>query len=132
MILSSYRDHQMDPPGKFRYIGYWTSLWHTQSGYGELPDPRAYVAAMDSALQSLLVSYLDVGKNPLATVKAQWRGWSNCRICDCDTGSRCLTDGVFVWPEGFGHYVGEHSVRPPAEFIDHVRQTLIARARWTY
>lgn len=126
MILDHYEDHRGDPPGKFKYIGYWTSPWHVERGV-TLPDPKEFVAEMSPALQSLLVTYLDADKNRLATVKERWRGWSNCRICGMrGNGTQCMTDGTFVWPEGFKHYVAEHSVRPPDEFIDHVRRTIAA------
>jgi hypothetical protein len=32
-------------------------------------------------------------------------------------GSRCLTDGLWVWPEGLAHYVEHHDVYLPAEFL---------------
>lgn len=50
---------------------------------------------------------------------AQYRGWSDCRVCGTRNGSCDLTDGFYVWPEGFAHYIEEHSVRPPQDFIDH-------------
>lgn len=47
-------------------------------------------------------------------------GWSTCRCCGKSNGSADFGDGVYVWPEGFGHYIAEHCVRPPKEFVDHV------------
>jgi hypothetical protein len=51
-----------------------------------------------------------------------WRGYSWCRFgCgEKRMGSCDLTDGQYVWPEGFAHYVERHGVKPPAEFIAHV------------
>ncbi len=34
-----------------------------------------------------------------------------------------FTDGVFQWPEGLAHYVLEHSVRLPAEVVQHAIAT---------
>lgn len=34
-------------------------------------------------------------------------------------GTTCSSDGTFVWPEGFAHYLEEHAVRPPQEFVQH-------------
>jgi hypothetical protein len=31
-----------------------------------------------------------------------------------------MTDGVYCWPEGLAHYVKEHDVRLPDEFVTHV------------
>jgi hypothetical protein len=30
-----------------------------------------------------------------------------------------MTDGTYNWPQGFEHYITEHGVRPPTEFIAH-------------
>lgn len=54
-----------------------------------------------------------------------YRGYSYCRFdCHKDSeehlGDRDFTDGVWVWPEGLGHYVEIHSVRLPDEFLTHV------------
>lgn len=35
-------------------------------------------------------------------------------------GSRELTDGVYVWPEGLVHYIEKHNVRLPRQFVEHV------------
>ena len=40
-------------------------------------------------------------------------------------GSRDLTDGVWVWPEGLAHYVRDHGVVLPTSFIEHA-----ARSAW--
>jgi hypothetical protein len=37
-------------------------------------------------------------------------------------GCRCLTDGIWVWPEGLAHYVDFHDVYLPEEFISTMRQ----------
>lgn len=48
-------------------------------------------------------------------------GWAECRMPGCSKhiGSKDLSDGVWVWPEGFAHYIREHRVRPDKEFIQH-------------
>lgn len=68
-----------------------------------------------------------------AAAAASARGHDN-RFMGCCT----LTDGRFVWPEGLAHYVSEHAVRPPEEFIEHALENLRAlrsaqaggRLRW--
>ena len=68
-----------------------------------------------------IISYLQAGRT-----FAKWRGLSYCRFgCGADTramGSRCLTDGEWVWPEGLAHYVESHEVRLPQEFVDAMRR----------
>jgi hypothetical protein len=34
-------------------------------------------------------------------------------------GDREFTDGVYRWPSGLAHYVGDHAVRLPQPVIDH-------------
>lgn len=46
-------------------------------------------------------------------VASERRGTGNNRFMGCTT----LTDGKYVWPEGLAHYVSEHSVRPPEDFV---------------
>jgi hypothetical protein len=36
-------------------------------------------------------------------------------------GSADFTDGEWQWPEGYAHYVEAHAVKPPPEFLDHIR-----------
>ncbi|MEV4556282.1 hypothetical protein AB0K51_04695 [Kitasatospora sp. NPDC049285] len=64
-----------------------------------------------------IADYLDHGQ-----VAASWMGASRCRLCSRSNGSRDLTDGYYLWPEGLAHYVLDHGVRLPAEFVDHVEQ----------
>ena len=47
------------------------------------------------------------------------RGLSLCRFCERRNGSAELTDGAYCWPEGLAHYVSEHDVRLPKEFVGH-------------
>lgn len=59
-----------------------------------------------------------------------WLGSSTCRFCTrrpifrmmlgAEERSVDFTDGKYAWPGGLGHYVREHGVRPPAEFVAHV------------
>jgi hypothetical protein len=37
-------------------------------------------------------------------------------------GSRDLTDGTWVWPEGLAHYITTHDVILPDEFVEHARR----------
>lgn len=53
--------------------------------------------------------------------RTAYRGYSTCRICDkWNNGSADFTDGVYLWPEGYGHYIDVHGVKPPRDFIEHV------------
>lgn len=49
-----------------------------------------------------------------------YRGTSTCRICGKHNGNATNTDGVHEWPSGLLHYVCEHAVRLPDEFVQHI------------
>lgn len=123
MIIEKHPDEPKEAAG-LRALGYWK--WNPQkdndwvqriaAGYEHLPDPRDFVdPAWDPKTRAVVVDYLKSGSQLV-----QWRGWSNCRLCNVGNGSTCLSDGTFVWPEGFAHYVEVHGVRPPEEFARHV------------
>ena len=126
MILAPHPDPDYQGPkaAGLKFIGYWTPL-DRRPDHPEclkLPDPRLYVdRKWGFTERAYVLRHLRGG--------VMWEGWmgpSWCRFgCtrdadDVHLGSRDLTDGVYVWPEGFAHYVERHSVRPPQEFIDHV------------
>lgn len=99
------------------HLGYWAS---DLCPY--LPQPIDFVDEdWDLDERMMVVEYLQAGE-----IKTQWRGGSYCRLCDrkgsTGMGSKCLTDGTYTWPEGFAHYVEDHAVKPPQEFIDHIRR----------
>lgn len=48
-------------------------------------------------------------------------------------GVATLTDGVYVWPQGYAHYVVHHAVVPPPHFLAHVAEQslpVVATPRW--
>ncbi|WP_212823110.1 hypothetical protein [Catellatospora sp. TT07R-123] len=53
-------------------------------------------------------------------------GVSLCRLCGCGNGSAEQTDGEFIWPEGLAHYVEDHRVRLPDEFIERAERGPVA------
>lgn len=96
-------------------IGYWYS-----DEEQHLPNPYDYIdVTWDARERSIVIDYLKNGNT-----KHSWRGSSSCRICGCSNGSTCLTDGVYIWPEGLVHYVQTHNVRPPAEFVNHIKKMI--------
>lgn len=123
MILNRHPDS----PGKatqLKYIGYWGTnedpqlCSYAQSG-NQLPWPGNFIdPRWDPRERELIVDYLKNAPNV-----EHWFGFSYCRLgCsgELDMGVTDKGDGVFVWPEGFHHYVEFHKVRPPEEFVKHV------------
>lgn len=99
-------------------IGYWREPEFPE---GErLPEPQDMVDPHWRPDERVLIgSYLRTGK-----VAQQWKGFAVCRLCAPSTGlgSCDLTDGEWVWPEGLEHYVEEHGLFLPDEFIDSMRR----------
>jgi hypothetical protein len=103
-------------------VGYWWS--HPNDNFpadGQFPDPTLLVSpSWCETERGQIVAYLQGGHT-----YSQWRGLSYCRfecgIPDSDMGSRCLTDGVWVWPEGLAHFIDYHNVRLPDEFVGAMR-----------
>jgi hypothetical protein len=107
----------LHPP--LKAIGYWYSHPNLLLPQNDrFPDPTRLVQA-DWRVKERprILGYLRSGWE-----YAAFRGLSYCRFrCGVDyseMGSRCLTDGEWVWPEGLQHYIERHSVRLPEEFIE--------------
>lgn len=131
MILEFHPDipgKQYDRPYKF--IGYWHSVgtdfttgldferYEEKFGSDALPLAMDYVDATWSEVEREKVAlYLKTGKE-----FGSWRGNSWCRFRCGERlhGFRDLTDGTYIWPESFAHYIENHNVKPVQEFIDHV------------
>ncbi len=93
-----------------RRLGYWST-----GPDSDLPDPAGRVdESWDEYEREVVGAYLAHG-----TLARPYLGPSRCRICGQDNGSTELTDGVYLWPEGLAHYVREHAVRLPVEFVSH-------------
>jgi hypothetical protein len=103
-------------------VGYWRPHAKSRSPKDErLPDPARLVSPRwCQAERGEVAAYLRAGHT-----YNLWRGVSYCRfecgISDWDMGSRCLTDGEWVWPEGLAHYVECHCVRLPDELVPSMR-----------
>jgi hypothetical protein len=96
-------------------IGYWAG-----EGARGWPSPDRFVdESWDAVEREIVAEYLDRG-----LVTRGCMGLSPCRICGRPNGALELTDGVYVWPEGFAHYIRDHAVRPPEVFVDHVLSTV--------
>lgn len=102
---------------RLRAIGFWRSVKDERP---TLPDPRDFVDPdWDARERETVVDYLRAGRR----VRPQM-GSSRCRLCGSSSGSAEQTDGTYLWPEGYAHYVSEHAVRPPREFVEHVQREL--------
>ncbi|WP_427896686.1 hypothetical protein ACQHIV_03445 [Kribbella sp. GL6] len=97
--------------GPLKLIGYWSG-----PGADGWPEIGAFVdEGWDPEEREWVVDYLRTG-----VISRTYMGYSRCRMCGRDNGVVELTDGVWVWPEGLAHYLDEHGVRLPSEFVAHV------------
>ena len=99
-------------------VGYWI-----RSAFdNEFIHPCEVAGMMSEEDADFILPYLRSG-----VIAEQYRGFSWCRFhCGVEhhkMGSRDLTDGTWVWPEGLAHYVEVHRVGLPAEFLKHVRSS---------
>lgn len=100
---------------KLVLIGYWAG--ERAPGW---PSPAEFVdPGWDADERDVVADYLRRG-----FVARSYMGVSPCRICGQPNGALELTDGTYVWPDGFAHYVAEHMVRPPQVFVEHVLASL--------
>ena len=101
------------PPTEKQIEEWWAEALAQQSRW---PDPRLFVdPTWASSERRLVAAYIQRG-----TLVNQYRGLSPCRFCGQHNGSAEITDGVYCWPEGLAHYVNDHEVRLPDEFVTHV------------
>ncbi len=86
-----------------------------------LPDPAWFV--YDTLTESEIkktVEYLKQG----CYMSYTYAGYSWCRFrCEhSQLGSREQTDGFFLWPEKFWHYVESHKVKLSVEFLNEIKK----------
>ena len=99
-----------------RAIGYWFNVYGPEGSH--LPDPRRLVDEGEPTAErrqrdERIARYLDDGVRINEEL-----GFSYCRFDpDHDVGTCDQTDGTWVWPERLSHYVLEHRVRLPEEFV---------------
>jgi hypothetical protein len=96
-------------------IGYWKS-----DDRPDLPDPADFVDTQWDDHERDMVAWYFESAPRLRT----YGGPSTCRICGVENGSGMHSDGTYLWPEGFAHYIGEHNVRPPVELLQPVWQRI--------
>jgi hypothetical protein len=108
MIRDSHPELEVELDDHLKYIGYWLND----------EEPFDYVdLTWDASERERVVKYLKEAGHMLY----YWPTPAICKICGRRNGSRCLSDGTWVWPSGLAHYVSKHAIRLPEEFVDHVK-----------
>ena len=92
-----------------------------RSGRPFLPAPDRILASLGpTCYDERVARYLESG-----LVLRTYLGFSTCRCCGLTgvaMGSKDLTDGAWVWPEGLAHYLRVHSLSLPNEFLETMKQ----------
>lgn len=80
------------------------------------PDVVEFVdPTWDREERKFVVAYLRHG-----VLGRLYMGHSTCRLCGrTNNGYAEHSDGTFIWPSGLAHYVADHEVRLPSEFVTH-------------
>lgn len=104
---------------ELQLIGYWQEI----DGSGDYPHPRDFVdLEWEISDKEKIVLYLRSG----LLFRGFW-GYADCRFGKRkqpqEMGSRELTDGVYLWPEGLAVYVSEYGVTLPHEVVEHMRKS---------
>lgn len=98
-----------------RTVGY----WHSDSSPRFIHPKHLVGKYKDEGLKNKICYYLRNAK-----LHTSWMGFSYCRFeCGCqDMGTVDKYDNNWIWPEGLEHYVRDHNVILPEEFIETMRK----------
>lgn len=97
-------------------VGYWRNTIDEED-WLPWPIPESWVGTFAISIsRSTVVEYL---RRP-EFKQAHYLGSSPCRLCHLPNGNATYSDGTFVWPEGYAHYLEEHKIVPPDHFLQHI------------
>ena len=106
----------MGHSGKLTLIGYWDGPLTDHSW----PNPADFIdESWDADERDFIADYLGRGQLVFG-----FMGYSMCRMCGRENGDLELSDGKYLWPDGLVHYVADHGVRLPSEFVRHAYQVV--------
>jgi hypothetical protein len=95
-------------------IGYWIGYLEDR----RRPAPQELVGVMPAKNRVRVADYLAAGMTHEMYLGTSWCRFG-CGIDNVQMGNRALSDDTWVWPEGLAHYVRDHSVVLPDEFVQH-------------
>lgn len=109
-----------DERSNLKTVGYWRNdPLADLPDHLDLPHPKDFVDPQwDIEERQKVMRYLDNGYICLQCMGPSW-----CRM-GCKSvwmGSHDFTDGTWMYPEGYVHYLDVHGVRPPEDFLEHIR-----------
>lgn len=96
------------------YIGFWSDSKYTATA--DRPWPVATVGQTKDVRE--FVDKLE--RVEKITPAKHYRGMSTCRICKQMNGSKEYNTDQWTWPEGYLHYIKDHGVEVPFEFVNYI------------
>lgn len=101
---------------KKRYIGFWAGQQEEIKEFpraGDFVDKKFHRENKQGV--TLILKYLSLEEHEKIHPT---KGWSTCRFCKQATPGSCeITDGEYIWPSGYIHYIEKHKVVPPPRFV---------------
>jgi hypothetical protein len=105
-------------------IGYWASAYHDD----DFCVPQEIVGHLSEEVRTRVADYLDSGELNDVFLGLSWCRF-RCGISHEQIGSAELTDGLWGWPEGLSHYVREHEIILPSDFVNHALSSTPPRSK---
>lgn len=93
-------------------------LWRERGSLRGCHPSRLISSTWDAKKRQCVIQYLRSGLELGGYLGYSWCRF-RCGIPDEQMGSRDLTDGLWVWPEGLVHYVEAHGIILPDDFVSH-------------
>lgn len=110
---------------RLQRVGFWRDPDDPRTD--DLPDPHDMVdPAWDPAERAAVIDYLRKAQRGPSAMGYSWCRF-RCGIPKNQMGAADFHDDVYAWPEGYPHYLEAHGVKPPEEFLRHVRSQLERR-----
>lgn len=119
LLPSGYGFDSNAHPGvnALRMVGYW--MESLDASTDPFYPPQEFVSGNRTERREQIACYLE-NASPLSEFKGVSWCRFKCGIEDHAMGAGELTDGLWAWPSGLSHYVREHGIELPKDFIDHI------------
>ena len=94
-------------------------FWRSNTNFVSLPHPKEVITQWDPDHKIKVLRYLVSGK-----ILREYMGFSYCRFRNGlppqQMGSRDLTDGHWVWPDGLLVYLDRYNIDLPNQFLKYI------------
>ena len=95
-------------------IGYWKSEYEPNYPHPQQLQDESW----NKDEKQLVIDHL---RNSITAILYKGFSWCRFNCGENDMGTKCLTDGIYIFPEKLYHYLESHDVRLPNKFVEHVK-----------